>query len=58
MLIYGYAYVRPYATAYNGMQRHTNDCGIFTTWHNCNVTFLQRICQAEISYAKIDIGMR
>jgi len=42
MLICEYAYIRPYAMAYNGMQptdamayngmqRHTNDCGIFTT---------------------------
>jgi hypothetical protein len=42
MLIYGYTYIRLYATvcnkrvqwdamAYNGMQRHTIDCGIFTT---------------------------
>ncbi len=42
MLIYGYTYVRPYATAYNGMQWHTTVCNQRIQWDAMAYNGMQR----------------
>ena len=42
MLICGYTYVRPYATAYNGMQWHTTVCNQRIQWDATAYNGMQR----------------